>query len=314
MEIKENISLNDKNWFKTGGPARFFAEPGNIEEFQKALQYAKNNDLEVFVLGKGANILISDDGFDGLVIRPKIENIFHKIELDEVKVTAGAGVSVSSLIEYCLKNNIVGLEIFSGIPGTVGGATCMNIHYFQHALSDFLVEAEIINRETREIEKVDKNWFNFGYDKSKLMKKNYFLVSATFKLKKATDTETAYAKGSRTEIIRHRNTRYPTKNTCGCFFRNFSENEVKLKIAGTDKKMIYVAYYLDKIGIKGSLNVGDAIVSHQHANMIVNCGNATTEDIIAVARTMQERVRDAYGMIPTPECEIVGFKSFPLHK
>ena len=80
------------------------------------------------------------------------------------------------------------------------------------------------------------------------------------------------------------------------------------------KKLIYVAYYLDKIGIKGALNVGGARVSHQHANMLVHDGTAKSADIIALARIMQEKVRDAYGIIPQPECRLIGFKEYPLLK
>ena len=90
----------------------------------------------------------------------------------------------------------------------------------------------------------------------------------------------------------------------------FMTNEVTIESNG--KKMIFVAYYLDKIGVKGALSVGDAIVSYQHANMLVNRGNATTQDIITLARTMQELVHKEFGIIPQPECRLIGFKEYPL--
>ena len=144
-----------------------------------------------------------------------------------------------------------------------------------------------------------------------LQNKEYFLVYATFKLKKVTELQAAYAKGKSDEMIRHRAKRYPTKGTCGSFFRNFYENEVTLMSAG--KKLIYVAYYLDKIGVKGQLSVGDAVVSYQHANMIVNTKNATSADIIKLVRIMQQLVKDAYNIIPQPECLLIGFnQQYPL--
>ena len=121
---------------------------------------------------------------------------------------------------------------------------------------------------------MDNAWFNFGYDESKLHAEEYYLINATFRVRTGTDLQIAHAQGRRTEIIRHRVSRYPSKNTCGSFFRNFHDHEVTLVSNG--KKMIYVAYYLDKIGVKGQLTVGDAIVSYQHANMLVNRGNATS--------------------------------------
>lgn len=305
--IQTNIPLHDKNWFATGGPAKFFAQPTNAEQFSQALQFAQANSLAVFILGKGANILISDEGFDGLVIQP--QNTHLEI-IDEHLVKSGAGTSMHDLIEFCLHHNLIGLEEFSGIPGTVGGSVYINLHYFQFLLEQFMVAATVIHAKTGLLESVNPDWFKFGYDQSRLQEEEYYLVDATFKLKKVSDLETAFAKGRRIEIIRHRNSRYPTKNTCGSFFRNFHDHEVTLTSNG--KKMIFVAYYLDKLGVKGQLQIGDAIVSYQHANMIVNQGKATSSDIINLARTMQEKVHSGYGIIPQPECRLVGFKEYPL--
>lgn len=311
--FQKNVPLQNKNWFQTGGSARFFAHVSTQQEFQQALEVAHTEELDLFVLGGGANVLISDNGFDGLVIHTKLEQITHD-DLDElhVLVHAGAGVQMKHLINYCLQNNIVGLEEFSGIPGTIGGAVYNNMHYFEFLLSHFLHGGTVIEQETGQIKNVAAKWFQLGYDHSKLHEKKQYLLSGTFKLKKATDLETAYAQGRTKEMQRHRFTRYPTARTCGCFFRNFHPNEVSMTVPGTDRKMIYVAYYLDKIGVKGTLCVGDAVVSHQHANMLINKGNATSTDLVKLARTMQEQVCKHYGILPQPECELVGFKKYPL--
>ena len=197
----------------------------------------------------------------------------------------------------------MGLEEFSGIPGTVGGSVYINLHYYEFLLEQFLINAQIIHKTTGEILTVDPKWFKFGYDQSRLQEKEYYLVCATFQLKHATDLEIARARGRREEIIRHRQRRYPTVRTCGSFFRNFLPEEV----ANTDKKLIYVAYYLDKLGIKGELSVGDAVVSHQHANMIVNRGKATSSDIVQLVQLMQKMVVDQFGIKPQPECQLIGF-------
>ena len=308
--IKINVSLRNKNWFQTGGPARFFCEPTTNHEFQQALIYAYEQKLDLFILGQGANILINDNGFDGLVIRPQINYIEQKEEETGLFVTAGSGILMHDLINYCLEHNILGLEEFSGIPGTVGGSVYINLHYFKFLLEQFLVSAQVMNKHTGTIKTVDTTWFSFDYNYSTLHQHNHYLVNATFKLKRAPDLETAYAKGRRQEIIRHRIARYPSTHTCGSFFRNFSEHEVRQEI--NQKKIIFIAYYLDKIGVKGQLRSGDAIVSYQHANMIVNDGNATSSDIINVAREMQHLVKKQFGMIPQPECQLVGFNDNPL--
>ena len=311
--IQTNIQLSDKNWFHTGGPATFYAEPTNALEFQQALTFAQQNKQTLFLLGEGANILISDEGFKGLVIKPQLTTI-NRIPLDtsntNVLVRVDAGVTMQGLIDYCLDHTIVGLEEFSGIPGTIGGAVFINLHYFEFLLGNFLVSAQVIDKKTCNLHTVDNAWFNFGYNKSKLHDKQHYLVSATFKLKKTTDIETAYAKGRSTEIKRHRAKRYPSTHTCGSFFRNFFDDEIKLEING--KKMIFIAYYLDKIGVKGNLSVGNAMVSYQHANMIVNTGNAMSTDIITLAKKMQQLVKKEFGIIPQPECRLVGFKKYPL--
>lgn len=311
--IQTHVSLADKNWFKTGGSAAYYTEPKTSVEFQRALAFAQASDFKPFLLGEGANILVSDDGFNGLVIRPQLNQIFvEHFDEGNLQVTAGAGVSMDRLIEYCLSHFIGGLEEFSGIPGTIGGSVYINLHYFHFLLSDFLISAQVIDKRTNRIVTVDNDWFEFGYNKSKLMTGNYYLVNATFELEKLSEHEVAYARGRRDEIIRHRKARYPNSGTCGSFFRNFHENEVSHMSEG--KKMTFVAYYLDKIGAKGTLSVGDAIVSHKHANMLVNKGNATTADFIALARLMQEKVFEQFGIIPEPECRLVGFNEYPLHK
>lgn len=306
-----NVSLSDKNWFKTGGLAQYFIEPLTANDFSQALIWAEKNRLPIFVLGQGANVLISDDGFQGMVIRPHLQDITTIDHNDQVYVTAGSGVVLHDLIEWCLEHNISGLEEFSGIPGTVGGSVYINLHYYEFLFEHFLVSGQVICKKTGAILNVDKNWFAFNYNTSTLQAKEYYLSSATFCLKRISDVATAYAQGRRTEIIRHRARRYPTANTCGSFFRNFLPHEVSMN--GTQKPVIHVAYYLDKVGIKGELSHNDAIVSWQHANMIVNKGAATTTDIITIARQMQELVHKKFGLLPQPECELVGFNTYPLH-
>jgi|GEM_PF-238727 len=309
MKIEQNIPLNDKNWFCTGGFAKYFCEPTNEGEFVEAVKFAKEKDLEIFVLGEGANVLVSDDGFDGLIIRPRLLNL--EADKKNELVSAGAGVSFKDVINFSLDNNLVGLEEFSGIPGCIGGTVCMNIHYLDFLLNSFFISGRVVDTATLQVLTVDNSWFEFGYDQSKLQEKRYFLTSATFKLKKVDDLGAAYAKGRCDETIRHRMRRYPRSNTCGSFFRNFHDDEAPV-ING--KKMPYIAYFLDRLGIKGELQVGNAIVSHQHANMIVTLPNATSQDVVDLVCREQKMVLDQFGVLPNPECQLVGFKKYPFLK
>ncbi|MFC1894859.1 UDP-N-acetylmuramate dehydrogenase [Candidatus Dependentiae bacterium] len=306
MEILKNTSLKYKNWFETGGNSKFYCTPKTETDFCNSLEFANKNNLKTFVLGSGANILISDHGFNGLTIKPEL----NQIKINDTLVTAQAGVKIKNLINYSLNNNLIGLEDFSGIPGTIGGSTYINIHYLNYFLSDFLVQAKVINKRTCKTIIVDKSWFNFSYDESKLQNKDFFLISATFKLKKVDTIQASYAKGRRDEIIKHRLRKYPNSNTCGSFFRNFKEQEIPFTI--NNKKIIYVAYYLDKLGIKGEFKSGNAIISYKHANMITTLSGATSTDVINLAKKIQELVIKEFGILPKAECQLIGFDKNPL--
>ena len=309
MKILKNITLHDKNWFLTGGNARYFCEPVHDEDFQEALLFGKNEQLDIVFLGEGANVMISDEGIDGLVIRPMNVSIAHN---KGGHLFVGAGAKMQEVIDYALDHCLVGLEEFSGIPGTLGGSVFINIHYFDALLSDFFVSGRVIDRETGVIMDVDKEWFAFGYNTSTLHTMKYYLISAVLKVSQTDALGAAYAKGRRDETIRHRTRRYPTSRTCGSFFRNFLPEEVQVLVNG--EKLPYVGYYLDKIGVKGALTIGKAGVSVRHANMIVSQPGATSADIIAVARRMQELVFETYGIIPQAECRMLGFSEYPLYK
>lgn len=309
--IAHAVPLADKNWFQTGGPARLFCEPQTVNEFKTVIMFAQEQAIPIFVLGNGANIVISDEGFNGLVIRPALKSIHTTASDNEtILVTAEAGASMQELIIYCLNNNILGLEEFSGIPGTVGGSVFINLHYYEFFLSHFLHSATVIEKSNATIKSVDTSWFSFDYNTSRLLRRDFFLLNATFKLKKASELQTAHAWGRRVEIIRHRIKRYPSTHTCGSFFRNFFPHEV----APEDGRLgiIHCAYYLDRAGVRGLAHCGKALVSHQHANMIVAQPGSTTTDIITLARSMQQTVFDMFGIIPQPECQLIGFSEYPL--
>lgn len=311
MTVAENVPLHEHCWFRTGGPAQLWCAPQTEEELAQALAFAQEQRLPVTVLGEGANVLISDEGIRGLVIRPAFATCqFEPIDCNECYVTAGAGASLDAVIEFALAHHALGLEEFSGVPGTIGGSIYINAHYFEFLLGQFLHSARVMRCADGVIEQVPTAWFEFGYDRSRLHTRTHILVEATFRLRRGTPEEIAFARGRRAEIIRHRQRRYPSSHTCGSFFQNFAPPEVSLVIDG--RPMTAVAYYLDRLGIKGVLSVGDAVVSARHANMIVNRGRATSADIAALARRMQELLRDAFGLVPRPECQLLGFSAYPL--
>jgi len=307
MKMRPFVPLKDKTWFRTGGPARWFCEPTTDAEFSRAAAFAHDKGIPLVALGEGANVLVSDDGIAALVVRPRNTGIriVPGGGRGRALVCAGAGASVADLIEFCLDRRLIGLEEFSGIPGSVGGAVFINIHYFDHLLAECVAHGRVMDVRTGSIACVAPSWFRFGYDQSRLREGTHLLVDATFSLRRGTAIEAAYAKGRRDEMIRQRHRRYPTERTCGSFFRNFLTSE--LRRARKPTTIASVAFYLDLLGIKGVLRVGGARVSPKHANMIENCGTATARDIARLARTMQTLVRRRFGLVPQPECQLLGF-------
>ena len=140
IKIQKNISLLEYTTLKIGGPAKFFCVVKNSDEIKKALEFAEKNKLKVFVLGGGSNLLISDKGFNGLVI--KIQNTKYKIQ--DANIVCGSGLSLMKLVNESVKNNLTGLEWAAGIPGTVGGAIANNAGAYNKFMADVVKEVEII--------------------------------------------------------------------------------------------------------------------------------------------------------------------------
>ena len=301
----KDFPLRELNWFKTGGNAEYFSEPQTVEDAQSDLAFAKKEGLSVNVLGEGANTLVSDSGCKGLVLHPANKELSLNQSSEGIVLEAGCGAIMQDVIDYALNNSALGLEEFAGLPGTVGGAAFINAHFFEFFLADFLLSAKVISFDGSLIE-VDKDWFEYGYDVSRLHREKWLVWSVKFLLKPGSEFETAFAKGRAYEIIRQRSRRYPKERTCGSFFRNFLPEEAKGKVPS-------IAYYLDKVGVKGTLSCGQAVVSRKHANMLETKEGATSADVVGLAREMQKLVYKNFNLVPVPECRFLGFPSFPLY-
>ena len=298
MRIERNVKLSPFTHFKIGGKAKFFCEPKTSKDFKKAFQFAKNENLPTFVMGQGANILVSDKGFQGLVVRPKNNQTTIKKNI----VTAEAGATMEAVIKKSLKTNLIGLEDFSGIPSSIGGALYINLHYFDALIEDFLDSALVFNQKTLKTKVVKKPWFKFSYDDSKLKTdKNFILLEANFKLKEVSNDKKHEAIGKSKEIIRTRNRRYPNEPSVGSIFQNLSEKDQKKHELPTRS----VAYLIDSCGLKG-VKEGDAQVSPKHANMIVNTGKAKSKDVLKLADLIRKKVKRKFGVDLLFEAELVG--------
>ncbi len=186
ITIKENVLLAPYTTFKVGGPARFFADVGNLDELREAIQFARSKNLPSFILGGGSNILISDAGFPGLVLRNKFSDFDTEESRDYLRVKVGGGEDWDKFVEFAISKNAAGIECLSGIPGTVGAAPVQNIGAYGQSVSETIESVAAIDLASGREEVFNNESCQFGYRTSRFKKDSgkYFITSVTFRLKK----------------------------------------------------------------------------------------------------------------------------------
>jgi len=277
-QLKQNVVLAPYTTFGIGGKADLFYLAKNPKELIYAIGTVQKFKLRFFVLGGGSNILVSDSGFRGLVIK----NQNHMMVLNKNTITCQSGVSLSEVVELAGDRSLSGLEFAAGIPGTVGGAVWGNAGAFGKSMADVLISAVILTRKG-EIKEVDGSYFHFAYRESILKRSGDILLSATFKLKKQ-DREVIEKKVRRN--LQKREVRLPLEaKSAGCFFKN---------VMATDRK-ISAGFLLDQIGAK-NIKEGDAKVSNQHANILINSGSAKAKDVKKLARKLKKKVKEKFNI------------------
>jgi UDP-N-acetylmuramate dehydrogenase len=307
INIQQNIPLASFTSFKIGGPAKFFVEIKNENEILEALDFAKKNNLEIFVLGGGSNILISDKGFDGLVIR--VLNSEYQIQNEKIECDAGA--ILSQIINEAAKNNLTGIEWAAGIPGTVGGAICGNAGAYGKCMADNVESVKVIEIQNAKIKIFKNNDCRFDYRNS-IFKQNKGLVilSCTLKLQNGKEEK---IKNKVREIIRKRNEKLPKNFSAGSFFQNpvvKDENLIRRFEEDTREKCrdgkISAGWLIGEMGLKGK-QIGGAQVSEKHGNFIINKNKATAQDIVTLVSLIKTKLRDELGIKLEEEIQYVGF-------
>lgn len=297
--------------FKIGGPAKYYIDVQSKEELIKAINLAKKLKTPFLILGGGSNIIVSDKGFDGLIIKNncrkfevmrmsgKIRN--RKLDVDKALVYAESGVIMNQLVRFTIDNGLSGLEYQLGLPGTIGGAIYMNSNFpkKQAYVGDFLSSAELLTKEG-DIKEVDKAYFNFSYDKSILQETGEVILSAIFELKPI-EKKVLWERGM--EALNYRTETQPKGSSAGCTFRNISIAEA-LRVP-TPEKITSAGYLIDKAGLKGK-KIGGAMISDMHANFILNGGNAKSEDVVNLIQLAKDEVFKKFGVHLTLEVKIIG--------
>ncbi len=265
--------------FRTGGPARWFLQACSAEQAARAIREARKLGLDYFLIGGGSNLLISDKGFDGLIVKIDIQGL--KI-IDKTTINCGAGVDLMGLVQFAEENSLTGLEFAVGIWGTVGGAIYGNAGAFGGEIGDIITDVTLISPEG-EIMQVNADYCRFGYRDSYLKKSGDIIVSARLKLEPGDRKEIA---NRIEETLALRVTKHPEQLTAGCFFKNIPDDSQPYGKLPAGK-------LLEESGAK-DLQVGGAKVFERHANIVVNTGSATSADICALGEKMRKLVKEKF--------------------
>jgi len=287
IKFLEHEDLSKHTSFKIGGPAEFFVKPKNKEQVSAVVDYCEKNSVPLLPLGKGSNVLVSDNGINGVVMY--FGSDFGKIKLiDDETIYCEAGAGLAALCNFALENELTGLEFAYGIPGSVGGAVFMNAGAYGGEIKDVIVYADHVDKNGK-AGKFTGEELEMSYRHSVYSGKEYFITGAAFKLKKG---EKAEIKAKMDDLIGRRFDKQPMdKPSAGSTFKR--------------PEGAFASALIDQCGLKG-YRVGGAEVSTKHAGFVVNIGGATCEDVLRLIKDVQEKVKNDTGFFLEPEVEILG--------
>ena len=330
MKQEEHIPLSEHTTFKLGGTARYFFRVKTLDEVREAVDFARQNSLPFFVLGGGSNLLVSDKGFAGVVIKNEMFGLSFKEEGDDVFVTAGAGENWDNFVATVVNKGLYGLENLSGIPGTVGAAPVQNIGAYGVEVKDSVVWVEALDVRTGGVKSFTAVECGFGYRDSFFKTsegKNYIITAVTFRLKKNgisnlsyKDLKSYFLSGTksptihevRTAVLEIRRGKFPdlkTTGTAGSFFKNpiipqAQFDELKKRFPSlpsfpfTRSNLVKVplAWILDNIlHLKGFMN-GPVGLHEAQPLVLVHTGGGRAENVSLLARDVVSKLKVATGI------------------
>ena len=292
ITIQQHIPLAPYTTFHIGGPADYFVVVRSLDELQEAVAWAKKQNMAYFLLGSGANILVGDKGFRGLVIK----NEAKLFEFEGNVLAAQSGAIIEDLITASVQEELSGLEDFAGIPSTVGGALWQNLHFLSPDRSETVFIADILEEASMLFENgstgtVDKDYFQFGYDHSILHTKKDIVLSATFRLQHENPDVIQATIDANIAWREKKHPKDAIHNSAGSIFK---------KIEGQGAGRL-----IEKVGLKGK-QIGGAQISETHANFIVNTGQASAQDVVDLMRLVIQTVRDQLKLDMEPEISLIG--------
>ena len=285
---KENIFLNEPmnkhTSFKIGGNADLFVKAYCVEDIKSVLKISKENSIPLFVLGNGTNILVKDEGYRGIILQVKLENI----NIDGTKVTAQSGVKNAILSKKILDNSLKGFEFASGIPGTIGGAIKMNAGAYGSEMKDIVEKVTYLDFDGN-IHTISNAECEFSYRHSRFFNEKAIILETTLKLEKGNKEE---IQEKVTQLAKQRKEKQPLEYpNAGSTFKR-GENYITAKL-------------IDDCGLKG-YTIGGAGVSEKHAGFIINKNKATSKDILDLIEYVKTKVKEKTGEDIKLEIEVLG--------
>ena len=282
--IKENEPMSKHTSFKIGGYADYFVICNNVQQIGKVQEYAKENSIPLYVIGNGSNLLVSDKGIRGMVLKIDLQ----KIDIDENIVTVGAGVKVMGLAKKLCQNGLTGFEELSGIPGTIGGAIRMNAGAYGKEIKDICIETTYMD-ENGKINTIDNTKQDFSYRHSIFCDKKYIILESKLRLDKGNKEE---IERKMDEFLLSRKEKQPLEYpSAGSTFKR-NENFITSKL-------------IDECGLKG-YQIGGAQISEKHAGFIINKENATCKDVLDLIQYTKQNVYEKFKVTIEEEIEIIG--------
>jgi UDP-N-acetylmuramate dehydrogenase len=281
--VQENVPLAPFTWYKIGGPAKYLIRPRNVEELQLASQRCAENQIPIYVLGLGANLLVSDAGVDGAVFRLD-QDYFRRVKFEKNTLEVGAGVDMQKLVLLSCRNGLSGLECLAGIPGTVGGGIRMNAGGKFGDIGAVVTHVDVMDVGGLLFERT-KDDLVFDYRSTNISAK--FILNATFELDEE-DPERIMRKVKEIWMYKRNSQPLNTKNA-GCIFKN--------------PRGLSAGALIDQAGLKG-MKVGGAEVSEKHANFVIAHSGASADDVLRLIKIIREKVFEKDGIHLESEVQI----------
>jgi UDP-N-acetylmuramate dehydrogenase len=304
LTVTTGVALSHYTRFGIGGPADLYAETGNVETFVAALAAARESGIPTMVIGGGTNLVVSDRGFRGIVLRYRGDRLMATGR----SVIADAGAVFEDLVDFAIEHGLQGLETFAGIPGSVGAAVYGNAGAYGHSLSERV--AGVRFHDGREIRVFTNEECQFQYRESIFKRhKDWIVFSAELLLEPA---DAGRLRETADGILKVRNEKFPVTMKCaGSIFKNLLFEELPAAVAAevpasaVREGKVPAAWFLEQVGAKGCQR-GDIHVASHHANLIYNAGAGTASDLCALIEDLKARVRARFGMDLEEEVQYVG--------